>query len=86
MVLFHWKIADRLPFSMKTEEIQAARMTLWTISKFSSWTTAKSHELTENVSCVDSDRKEGSEPQDYPCFLTNRRGRIELVDDLVLKG
>ena len=44
------------------------------------------HELTENVSCVDSDRKESSEPQDYPCFLTNRRGDIiELVDDLVLK-
>ena len=52
-----------------------------------SWTTAKSHELTENVWCVDSDRKESSEPQDYPCFLTNRRGDIiELVDDLVLKG
>ena len=71
---------------MKTEEIQVARMTLWIIQKISSWTTAKSHELTENVSCVDSDRKESSEPQDYPCFLTNRRGDIiELVDDLVLK-
>ena len=29
---------------------------------------------------------ESSGPQDYPCFLTNRRGDIiELVDDLVLK-
>ena len=68
---------------MKTKEIQAARMTLWTILKI--WT-RPSHELTENVSCIiDSDRKESSEPQVYPCFLTNRRGDIIngwwLVDD-----
>ena len=37
-------------------------------------TTAKSHELTENVSCVDSDRKERSERQDYPCFLAKLKG------------
>ena len=37
---------------------------------------AKSHELTENVSCIDSDRKQSSEPQVYPCFLTNLRGDI----------
>ena len=36
----------------------------------------KSHELTENVSSIDSDRKESSEPQVYPFFLTNRRGDI----------
>ena len=30
VLLFHWKIADRLRF-MKTEEIQAVRITLWTI-------------------------------------------------------
>ena len=39
---------------------------------------AKSHELTENVSWADSDRKESSEPQGYPCFLTNRRGDIVI--------
>ena len=38
---------------------------------------AKSHELIENVSCIDSgSRKESSEPQVYPCLLTNRRGDI----------
>ena len=72
MLLFHWKIADRLRF-MKTEEIQAARTTLWTILKI--WA-RPSHELTENVSCIDSGRKESSEPQVYPCFLTNQRGDI----------
>ena len=68
---------------MKTKEIPAARMTLWTILKIR---TRPSHELTENVSCIiDSDRKESSERQVYPCFLTNRRGDIIngwwLVDD-----
>ena len=58
---FRTKDCGSLAFQ-ETEESQAARTTLCS---------HESHELTENVSWVDSDRKGSSEPQGYPCFLTN---------------
>ena len=82
-LLFHWKIADRLRF-MKTKEIQAARMILWTILKI--WTCLLS--LTNLLKMYHASTliaKRARNLMVYPCLLTNRRGDIIngwwLVDD-----
>ena len=76
---------ERLLIACVSWKLRKFKLPEWINEQFWRSELARLTNSLKNVSCIDSDRKESSEAEVYPCFLTNRRGYIIngwwLVDD-----